>query len=365
MDILKSFEVAKNIYFASSDEKILRTLETIFPQLKEQTDERIRKAIIEFFELQDDNTTYSFISKKDILDWLYRQGSNQYNKCEYHKGDWLYDEVNKIFCVIKKERDNTYRLVDINGEEYDVPKYTLSYQYHRFTLNDVKDGDILVNGSNIFIFKYIYDTRVMGYCHVNIDNRKFYDDNGKNDCFGLTDSVFTPATNEQCNYLFTKIDEFGYKWDADKKQLIDKINPKFKIGDWIISKYEVPCYVKNIYERQYELCSTTGYNFTKYIKDVDNGDYDIWTIDDAKDGDILCVDNTLIFIYKKSNDNNIDVHCYYHIEDDVIIIQKDLICISVQGNIYPATKEQHNMLHKKLQEFGLTWNATKKTFYNK
>lgn len=44
----------------------------IFPELKNK-DEEIRKAIIEFFELQDDNTTYSLIPKKDILAWLEKQ----------------------------------------------------------------------------------------------------------------------------------------------------------------------------------------------------------------------------------------------------------------------------------------------------
>ena len=39
----------------------------------ESEDEKIRKAIVEFFELQDDNTTYSFIPKKDILAWLEKQ----------------------------------------------------------------------------------------------------------------------------------------------------------------------------------------------------------------------------------------------------------------------------------------------------
>ena len=47
-------------------------LEEMFPELKNK-DEEIRKAIIEFFELQDDNTTYSLIPKKDILAWLEKQ----------------------------------------------------------------------------------------------------------------------------------------------------------------------------------------------------------------------------------------------------------------------------------------------------
>lgn len=54
-----------------------KRLQPFFPELKEYEDERIRKAIIEFFELQDDNTTYSFIPKKDILAWLEKQGEQK------------------------------------------------------------------------------------------------------------------------------------------------------------------------------------------------------------------------------------------------------------------------------------------------
>ena len=52
-------------------------LEKLFPELEEDRDERIRKAIIEFFELQDDNTTFSLIPKKDILAWLKKQGERK------------------------------------------------------------------------------------------------------------------------------------------------------------------------------------------------------------------------------------------------------------------------------------------------
>lgn len=49
-------------------------IHNIFPELAESEDERIRKAILQFFESQDDNTTYSFVPKKDILTWLEKQG---------------------------------------------------------------------------------------------------------------------------------------------------------------------------------------------------------------------------------------------------------------------------------------------------
>ena len=49
--------------------------EKYFPELAESEDERIRKAIITFFESEDDNTTYALVPKKDILAWLEKQGN--------------------------------------------------------------------------------------------------------------------------------------------------------------------------------------------------------------------------------------------------------------------------------------------------
>ena len=50
-------------------------LQSIFPGIFESEDERIRKAIITFFESEDDNTTYALVPKKDILAWLEKQGN--------------------------------------------------------------------------------------------------------------------------------------------------------------------------------------------------------------------------------------------------------------------------------------------------
>ena len=47
--------------------------ELVFPELKESPDEKIRKAILFFFETQDEDTTYSFVSRNDIIEWLKNQ----------------------------------------------------------------------------------------------------------------------------------------------------------------------------------------------------------------------------------------------------------------------------------------------------
>lgn len=61
-------------------------MDYIFPELKKSEGESIRKAIIEFFELQDDNTTYSLVPKKDILAWLEKQGDTNHQSWKPSKG---------------------------------------------------------------------------------------------------------------------------------------------------------------------------------------------------------------------------------------------------------------------------------------
>ena len=96
-----------------------------------------------------------------------------------------------------------------------------------WTIQDAKDGDVLVNGSNIFIFHFINNRRLMGYCHVNMDDGNLYNDIGRNECFCTIDAPITPATKEQRDRLFQRIKEAGYKWNADTKTLEKLVGHKF------------------------------------------------------------------------------------------------------------------------------------------
>lgn len=75
-----------------------------------------------------------------------------------------------------------------------------------------------------------------------------------------------PATKEQCDILFQKIKEAGYKWNDETKTLEKLIKPKFKIGDKIRHKdtnkddvYEI----SNIYDGSYGI---VDFNWMIYIK---------------------------------------------------------------------------------------------------
>ena len=88
-----------------------------------------------------------------------------------------------------------------------------------WAIQGAKDGDVLVNGSNIFIFHFINNRRLMGYCNVNMDDGNFYNDIGKNECFCTIDALVTPATKEQRDALMKAMNDAGYEWDAEKKEL--------------------------------------------------------------------------------------------------------------------------------------------------
>lgn len=87
-----------------------------------------------------------------------------------------------------------------------------------------KVGDILINGSNIFILHFIHDKIIVPYCHVNINDGKFYNDFRKHFCICSIDDVITLATKEQCNFFIQKMKEAGYRLDIKNKELkkIDK-----------------------------------------------------------------------------------------------------------------------------------------------
>ena len=126
----------------------------------------------------------------------------------------------KIVCLNVTIFGSGYDVVSCNDGIPHFIDFDHLSDCHLWTIHDAKNGDVLVNGSNIFIFHYIHGTCVMGYCHINTDTGRFYDDIGSYECFGFIDAVFNPATKEQRNLLFQKMKEDGYyEWDTEKKEL--------------------------------------------------------------------------------------------------------------------------------------------------
>lgn len=89
-----------------------------------------------------------------------------------------------------------------------------------WTIQDAKEGDILAFGTIVLIVDHLgtFENRPIIYSWYFADSNKFY---------GMGTSVpdrweiegFHPATKEQCDFLFSKMKEAGYEWDAERKEL--------------------------------------------------------------------------------------------------------------------------------------------------
>lgn len=142
---------------------------------------------------------------------------------------------------------------------------------------------------------------------------------------------------------------------------IDKIEPKFKVGDWITTvNDEGGIAIEKVVEflgnkvrlididGVYTLCPQSWLN-----------QYHLWTIKDAKDGDVLVVgreDGDGIAICGKDDTiGNKNLHCVYDDENGFIVNVK----IAKECLLHPATKEQRDLLFQKMKEAGYEWDAEK------
>ena len=217
----------------------IQAIYDIFPELKESEDDVIRKEIIQ--SIQDNMCV---IHKDKCIAWLEKQGEQKpSDKVEpkFKVGDWIVNNDKRIAVPTQILEIEKYGYVTSRGyTSFDKVKT----DYHLWTIQDVEDGDVLYHKSPLTGIEYIVMSRGVNGC-CNIDSYFRYN---SEDGFDISvpsvlstklDSI-TPATKEQCDLLFQKMEESGYQWDAEKKELknieqksADKVKPKFASGDYI------------------------------------------------------------------------------------------------------------------------------------
>jgi len=138
----------------------------------------------------------------------------------------------------------------------------------------------------------------------------------------------------------------------------DKVEPKFKVGDWITDGY-LYYKITDVLEDRYivdrkfakERCAIL-FKFEHY--------YHLWTLKDAKDGDVLQLGKVTAIFKEYSGDET--CICYCSVCEGEFEIPADDGVDNVYGcyDTYPATKEQRDLLFQKMKEAGYEWNAEKK-----
>ena len=283
-------------------------------------------------------------------------------KSKFQPGDWIVVEdactAYQVEGCVENVSNHKYRY-DLTNGSYIDSEYD---RYHLWTLDDAKDGDILV--STVTNKPFIYngssdDTHVGAYCGINVLDEY---NTAYPPYFWAEKKDVRPSTREQRDTLFEKMKEAGYTFDFEKKEL-NKIT-KFKIGDWIVEPGEDESnklwHIDRIIDGFYwdDSCGISIEIADKY--------YHIWSIEDAEDGDILVIDGDP-FIYKDCLDPD---HPNSPVAYCGINNVGDLCCCEdndwwTDKEVYPATREQCNLLFQKMEEDGYEWDAENKKLNNK
>ena len=139
-----------------------------------------------------------------------------------------------------------------------------------------------------------------------------------------------------------------------EQEPINEVKPKFNVGDWITNG-EYTWKIIDIKPLDYIIQSQTGSEVDDTISHVDEH-FHLWTIQDAKDGDVLAAHECLV-LFKEIDGLNIRCYCTYH-----YLNSESFYIDTLQNKIafQPATKEQCDLLFQKMKEAGYEWDAEKK-----
>lgn len=137
------------------------------------------------------------------------------------------------------------------------------------------------------------------------------------------------------------------------------VEPKFKVGDWIISSVLGTARIigvndSNEYKLEY-IDSKQKFSSIDYV----NYAYDKWTIQDAKDGDVLADEDNNIGIFQECE--GMYWYSYTYLGCDGQLRGFSMGGSHEQTDTHPATKEQRDLLFQKIKEAGYKWNYETKT----
>lgn len=293
----KLLEKAKGVYKTCTTDAERKVIESIFPDVKESDDERIMKEILGYFKDLDEHG----YPTKEWTAWVEKHGKND---SQAIVPTFTFDDVLALECCrkeVEKEEELYNQLQSLHNRVHDA------YWLNR----EEEQKETICN-----------KCRREQPCHS---------------CQDITE-LRRCALEHQC------------------EQKSNKVEPKFKVGDWIICGGLNPMLITNIKNNKYEfefIDGAEGFSDIDYI----DSNFHLWTIEDAKDGDVLAGHEYYV-IFKEIDGLNIRCHCAYH----YMGYNTSFYVETLQNKtaFHPATKEQRDFLFQKMNEAGYKWDANRK-----
>ena len=276
--------------------------EYIFPELKESEDEKIRKEIISI--LRNTYWTSNRNRFNELVAWLEKQGDK----------DKLIQELG----------------------EYKV-KYTQEVLEKHINSMNNKDNERLRKTTIAFL----KDFAEKGYENA-VECIDWLEKQGET----------TPILSNSSNI------------GKNEQKSADKIEPKFKIGDWVINKFGDSWHIDSFDKKNYQVSDGKGnYNYFPISK---QDKMHLWTIQDVRDGDVIFYDEGWICIFKCIHGIWYSSYCFITNDGEFHTgYERYVVDSTIHGNAHPATKEQRDFLFQKIKEAGYEWDSEKKELKKK
>ena len=168
----------------------------------------------------------------------------------------------------------------------------------------------------------------------------------------------------ECDYIeLSELDNLLLEKQVEKKT-IDKVEPKFNVGDWVISKYmHLVMQILNNDNGSYKTVETDGTERNDSYDFIERN-FKPWSIKDAKDGDVLaCGDKVTdcpFIFHNLTEKQNPRSYCGINTLGEFQVNDENGGFWCKSDEVRPATKKQRDFLFQEMKEEGYQWNPNKK-----
>lgn len=333
----EALEKARQLCVYPTTKPFISDLQDLFPELKESGDERIRKFLHHTFTVQ-------YLAEDEL-------------------GKWHGEPVSNILAWLEKQGEP----VEINPTEFDTRLQSLIGKFDSLPKEELIGS--LSFWLNVVQNDGTYKKEKQGEVPVTINIDKMVEDYANNEecdnegfgkpvnCMirayrqGLTDAIVILNLRKQGeqNLIMAKSPHLG------EQKPDDNTEPKFHEGDWVIDKQGIVHQISNVIE------NVTNHT---YVYEIVGGGYfgdniegvRLWTIADAKDGDVLVDNLGNVCIYQEPS-TKLMYHSYCYGNHKCFI---DMGGSHEIAGSYPATKEQSDALMKAMYDAGWEFDFEKK-----
>lgn len=310
-------------------------LETLIPELKESENEKIRKAIHIYLDWLDGHKDYQpkgDYTIKDMIAWLEKQGNESVN-IDIESMVSSYEK--RVVSQCNGVRNNPIVNMCVSAFRHGVENTLEELNLKKLENQGGQMSSINIPSRDVILA--IWD---LG-----------------NEWKELTNGSISTEYGTQLDYIQKHWHESEYylKEKQGEQNPADKVEAKFKIGDWVVyNRTDHSREVMQIYDiRDNRYYFNDNTHFSWSVKECDEKSH-LWSIKEAREGDVLATESGKPFIFKGFLDKlhpNSPVACCEIDNSDNFYVGVSMNRWT-DGKVYPASIEQHELLFRKMKEAG-------------